>query len=1364
MSDGLFDELPEHGASAPALPRPRRERWQPLRSGLLNIFKYDEEEFAFEDGRLLLRGNNGAGKSRILALQLPFLLDGEMASHRVEPDGDQAKRMEWNLLMSNHENRLGYTWIEFARRDAEGVEHYLTLGCGMHARKGVGIPPHARWFFVTRQRIGATLRLMSENRVPLNRERLEAALGAEGAIYRSARDYRKAVDDALFGLGVRYEPLIDLLLQLRKPQIMRDFKADDLSRLLSEALPPLSPRLIENVSVSFRSLESDRQQLLELTDARRSVETFLKSYQHYVRIAVRRRAADVRATHRLLEEAHRKLRLRAEQLAENAEAIASGEAAERQLAEQLAAARETERTLLASPEMKSAETLRNAAATRDERARQSDQANGRALQDGERHAQSRREREEADARVARQDKEVAVLHASLAEAGQAASMPEAAFAKGEIAAAGDVAAARKSFEKATAERVRQIALVRERNTALAKCIQAREREQTRFEDRRDDVVRCEEEETRCREERAGALGEIATRMYAWEATLEVLPLSEGEDWLALFDAWTLDASAPSVARIDAASVIASHALADERSRLAHAQQEQRGARAALLTELQALREGGQPTPIAPHTREAEFRASAPGAPLWKLCDFREEISAEARAGFESALEAAGFLDAWIMPDGSFIDPATQDVFFTAPHGAPDAGLNRILRVEIDPADTSAAAIAPSLVQRLLGCIGATDQEGETWMAADGRWRHGLLRGAWMKPEAEYLGHAARENARRRRIAAMEATLAEIDEALAALAQDQETLAARAAKLQAERESAPSTEPLRRAMHVLESAETASAGARARLEEVDQTLAKAREAERGAREVRDCDAADLGLAAWAEPAALQELEGLVARLREKAAALWPAWDALLAARAAQAAASAREDAAREASEHANARAEEARQSAAEAVAHFEALHASVGSTADEVLARLDAAKIARAGFEEEEKRTRAILEHLRIARARLETEAQRVEEDRAAHEESREAAAKRLQLFAEKRLLEEAGDDLQPERVELSAHRAVELARRIEQALESIPADEDAWTRVKSGIQQQFSELNDQLGMRGYHPQAEIVDEGVFAITCAFQGQARTMTALRQSLSDEMQSRDQMLDAREREVIENHLIGEVATELQTLIRAGEDWVRIVNDELDQRPASSGIKLCFTWEVDAEASDGLDAARRQLLQMTAAWSTAERDSIGRFLQGRINAERTADETAPWQEHLRRALDYRAWHRFGILRFQDGQWKKLTKQTYGTGSGGEKALTLTLPQFAAAAAHYRSAAPYAPRLILLDEVFIGIDAPTRERLMGLLASFDLDFVMTSEREWGCYKTLPALAICQLASRPDSPAVHVTRWVWNGRQLLPSTDAAPA
>lgn len=39
------------------LPNPDRPRWQPLRSGLINLFKYDNETFPFKNGRLLLRGN-----------------------------------------------------------------------------------------------------------------------------------------------------------------------------------------------------------------------------------------------------------------------------------------------------------------------------------------------------------------------------------------------------------------------------------------------------------------------------------------------------------------------------------------------------------------------------------------------------------------------------------------------------------------------------------------------------------------------------------------------------------------------------------------------------------------------------------------------------------------------------------------------------------------------------------------------------------------------------------------------------------------------------------------------------------------------------------------------------------------------------------------------------------------------------------------------------------------------------------------------------------------------------------------------------------------------------------------------------------
>ena len=143
MTDVLF---PSSLPSRPALPEPRRERWQPLRLGLVELFHYDSEEFWFRDGHLLLRGNNGTGKSKVLSLTLPFLFDAQLRPSRIEPDGDTGKRMAWNLLMNGYQRRIGYTWIEFGKRQADGSARYLTLGAGLSAVTGK--TQVDSWFFL----------------------------------------------------------------------------------------------------------------------------------------------------------------------------------------------------------------------------------------------------------------------------------------------------------------------------------------------------------------------------------------------------------------------------------------------------------------------------------------------------------------------------------------------------------------------------------------------------------------------------------------------------------------------------------------------------------------------------------------------------------------------------------------------------------------------------------------------------------------------------------------------------------------------------------------------------------------------------------------------------------------------------------------------------------------------------------------------------------------------------------------------------------------------------------------------------------------------------------------------------------------
>ena len=126
----------------------------------------------------------------------------------------------------------------------------------MHAVRGRGAP--TRWYFVTPKRIRQDFELVDEGRTPLLAAGLEEVLGGEGHLFKSTEEYRKEIDRRLFGLGVaRYEALLDLLIQLRRPQLSRKLDEGQLSNALSEALPPLSRQVLRDVADAFQNLERD---------------------------------------------------------------------------------------------------------------------------------------------------------------------------------------------------------------------------------------------------------------------------------------------------------------------------------------------------------------------------------------------------------------------------------------------------------------------------------------------------------------------------------------------------------------------------------------------------------------------------------------------------------------------------------------------------------------------------------------------------------------------------------------------------------------------------------------------------------------------------------------------------------------------------------------------------------------------------------------------------------------------------------------------------------------------------------------------------------------------------------------------------
>jgi uncharacterized protein (TIGR02680 family) len=1346
------------GGDRLGLPLPGRGRWQPLRAGLVDLFLYDDEEFRFRDGRLLLRGNNGTGKSKVLALTLPFLLDGELASYRVEPDADPGKRMEWNLLLGGrYQERLGYTWLELGRLTEEGAPAYLTLGCGLKAVAGRGIA--GRWFFVTDQRVGADLGLVSPAGTALVRERLIEALGEHGRVYDQAEAYRRAVDERLFHLGPdRYETLVNLLIQLRQPQLSKRPDAARLSHALSQALPPVDQAVLADVAESFHDLEQQRDELRGLQETRRHVERFLGRYRHYARIAARRQAGELRSAQAAYEAANRQLVAVREELADARAAAAAAAARQEETDRGLAAARAAAQELAGNPEIQRLDRAEELARLAREGAERAGRLHHQAEQRREQRAADR-ERLAAAASSTRTAVLAAVEAARVAAAAAGTARDHEALLaplglpdSGDPAVGVDEAAlgrARIAAETAARRREQAVAHLRdlvERAASAADRLAAERWRLDELASERDQAA----ERRQAAEEAVAAAGRAlvdAWRRHAAELT--ELRLRDPEETLTALAGWTgtLDGENPALTVLAAAGAAARNRLAEARARALTELEAAEKALADLVDERERLQRGEHDPPPVPYTRPAGVRDGRAGAPLWQVVDFHEGVGEADRAGLEAALEAAGLLDAWVTPDGRLLDPGTHDVVVTA--GAEvTSNLGAVLRPAVDRDDPRASRLADATVAAVLAGIGLGRSAADTWVEQTGRWRLGVAEGAWSKPAARFVGRGAREAARRRRLAEVAQAIAEIQAAVQAARHACEAVEARQRTLEAELADVPDEQPLRDAHAAVAAATTELRQRVERATAQEVSVGSAAAALATAQEDRDLAAADLALPTTLD--ALQAVRDAVAAYRAAVAGLWPeARGHADRLRGLDTAATEL----RQAETEERQRAEEA--AATEREAHAaerrrDTLREGIGATVAELRARLEAAKAEAAHLERESRR----LGDERLALAGRVGDAEGQERQLLARLEDdsgrRVRAATAFWRFAGTGLVATALPelDLPDAATPWAPDPAVRLARRVEQALVEVDADDPAWERVQQELTHRFKELAEALTRYGHEATADLAEDR-FVVAVVFQGQRRTPDRLVGLLGEEIDHRERVLSAKERELLEEHLVNEVASHLQELIADAEQQVQQMNDELDERPTSTGMRLRFRWEPLPDGPPGLAEARRRLLrQASDAWSVEDRAAVSAFLQERIAAERVRDGSATWLEHLTAALDYRAWHRFTIERWQDGRWRSAA----GPASSGERVLTVTLPLFAAASAHYRSAHPAAPRFVLLDEAFAGVDDDARAKCMGLLATFDLDFVMTSEREWGCYPSVPGLAIHQLSRREGIEAVHVSRWEWDG------------
>lgn len=1337
------------------------QRFRLHRAGILNVWQYDEQEFGFADGRLLLRGANGAGKSKTLEMLLPFALDGDKA--RITASAKHHTSLLW-LMTDGYEGqaRVGYVWVEFLRTTTDGTEEAFT--CGIGIRASATARTATAWHFATSRRIGHDL-VLEDDAGPLSRPRLEEILGTHGQVFEKAAAYKEYVGRALFGLdAAQYDEVLRLLYWLRQPQVGEDIEPAKLAQQLSQALPQLDEQAVRSAGDTFDELTAFGEQIERRAAAAEALGLLAGAYASYARAVVAERAREVVEA----LQAERRLRTEVQRTRKGMEAVSVQQAAaegERDAAR--AGVQDDDarlRTLEASPEFRNQGRLGELAADSARDAKFAEQAQhrlNRQTEEVKRRSDTLRSRGH-DAQTGLRDHGARLreLDRRQRETVPGSSVPVPAVLDGVILDRVEqfdvlTAALDQSLESvqlarsALSRRTAGVGVVRsalaDADIALAAQGQAEHEAATveaRWEDAREARFKAELS--------AGAEAEaLTTDLAAWITTPPAPEMVQPDE--------LTEESVLGLAPLAKASAVPRLATLHEDQGKAAARRDSAEAEIKRLTEervkVKAERDPAPPPPVLARTERSDGRA------LWQVIDFESGLDADARAGLEAALQASGLLDAWVRPGGLLLDPEHLDVVLSATASNSPAG------------DTLVGILVPDLpivcdltaddVGRVLAAIGTgSDPDDLVWMRPDGSWRFGPTRGRAAKRQAQFIGATARAQERMRRLAILDAGLAEQRAARDAAERDHAGLSTAIAELDHWVASVPSGQALLSAWTRLGERREAEEREERENRSAQASAYAARTASANAREALERLAAEHELPAdrGGLKAAEQELRGLDEQLQEAVRqnrsirgglALWI--EALGEVDMATAARAEEQTAEREATRNASA-----------SRAALEALRASVGDSVQELERKIrevrESQQAHKATEEYATKQVEALIKAYGVAEADSRNARARLTE----HLDGRTAIFANLVAVGSVPGMFEAARATQEDAAVVSGlkgHQPGEpVARQVAAVAEVLAglSQEDvstAFTRV-------WRSYNEAASGPAADHQPVVSEFGpLLAVTGRDDAGDAAVVVLAQRVGASVERDRGLLTDREKQQFEQHILGELGDAIRKCRRDADELVVAMNDQLGNVATSQGIRVKLDWKLRDDVPAEARAAVGLLAQPVGALIPEERAKLRDVLHRLIEASRAERPELSYGEHLAAALDYRTWSDFTIRYTRPekpGHWDRLHRRS-GLSQGEQKVLCY-LPLFAAAAAHFTSlagAAPHAPRLVLLDDAFPKIDVRTHPLLFGLLVQLDLDFVITSERLWGDHQTVPSLAIYEALRDPSQRGIAQYEYRWDGRTL---------
>lgn len=1344
-------------------------RFKMHRIGFVNFWLYDEEDFEFEDGKLLLRGQNGSGKSITTQSFIPFVLDGDRTPSRLDPFGSSDRRMEYYFLgEEGREEATGYLYLELKK---EGSEEYRTIGIGQRAKRG---KPMDFWGFLLLdgKRIGHDLQLYKEigtSRIPLDKRELRAAIGEENLFTDSQSEYKKLVNQSIFGFRKpeQYDQFIRLLVKVRAPKLSKEFKPTRVYEILNDSLQTLTDEDLRAMVDAMEKMDEIQDTLEMLNRAFDDVKIIRTEYTRYNQYMLAKKAQAYMTKREEVSRLQQKLEEQ-EQETEKAKKLHSEKSGQLEALEARKKLAETERNGLLDLDLEEIDRKLDYAKTQKEEAVKKEaywdakiQEQKERIWEAEQQLREIKDRLEERVQELEEQKEELEEQQEILQWEQHGKALEiikqgSGFSRDEIGKELDVL---KRLLEECRRAIQQYEAAAEQCDEILSQLEQLKKERAEKEQ----ALQAAQEETgKSIDGWITALFEAEKKAGQWHPKAEVLKQAEQLvlEYQSVKDAGVIQELLRSDYEEQRAILLEQKAQKEQEWKTQKEQLDD------TQEELLQIRKQPELEPkrdeASENSRLALEEMGICAVPFYKTVEFSEKLEQRACARLEAQLQKAGILDALVVSETDFncIRKSCPEFLDTVLY-AYETGNGTFEGLQVSE---ELDAALKETVGRILTNLYETEAGNGLSLGADGWFRQGILAGRADKDgEPEFVGALARKRRKELKIHELESKICELEKAVAGKQEEVWKIQSAMDLLQEEYRTVPDFSEINAALErekkctltLLSAQELCSQKAAQERRAQDQKNQKYQNMLQKCKEFpygRTEDAYDEVLEAAEEYRHIwQEIRGSLLQIETEK----------------NNAALKREAAERDEQQMDDAFVE--KRGYGLKIQEFDIQIRQY----EEYLNRPDVAEKANRlkVLREELKQIDAEAISLREDLAVLLERWQRLEHEKP---EKKEELRRKIETetllrtcfeeeLALKLVFERDGRTI-PE----CAKAAVGVLRDSDKNRESgelLNALLQVYQKHNGSLINYSTTVENCFAAEESGGEAGSILRSRVRIVSVWNGKKVYLEEFYKILKAAIDETELVIQQKDRELFEDILSQTISQQLTDRIAESRKWVADMSQLMKEMDTSMGLSFSLDWKPRKAENDGeLDIAELEqiLLRDRSLLSPEDIEKVAAHFRSKIRMEKMKVEedggVINYMDLVRDALDYRRWFEFHMY-FQRGeeQKKPLSNAAFNRFSGGEKAMAMYVPLFAAVNAQYKKAEKKDhPRMVALDEAFAGVDDKNISSMFELVEKLDFDYIMNSQALWGCFETVQGLRIAELLRPQNSKTVSVIRYTWNGQERM--------